>query len=249
MKSALAARPTPATAPLLRAEALYGGYGELDVLQGASFHLAPGELVCIIGPNGAGKSTFLKALVGLIRIRSGRVFLDDQEITGISPAEAVRRGLSYVPQTGNVFPSLTVEENLEMGGYILREPLGPRIERVYELFQDLKARRRQRAGSLSGGQQQMVAIGRALMLDPRVLLLDEPTAGLSPLYASVILERIRAINRQGVGICLVEQNARAGLEIADRGYIFTQGTDRMEAPARQLLADPDVGRLFLGGRS
>ncbi|WP_068141292.1 ABC transporter ATP-binding protein [Limnochorda pilosa] len=234
----------------MRVEAVHGGYGQLDVLHGVNFRMAPGELVCIIGPNGAGKSTLLKAMVGLVRIRSGRVLLEDREITGLPPAQAVRLGICYVPQTGNVFPSLTVEENLEMGAYVVRDQsLEARKDRVFALFETLKEKRRHRAGALSGGQQQMVAIGRALMLDPRVLLLDEPTAGLSPLYTSMILERVRAINGQGVGVCLVEQNARAGLEIAHRGYVFTQGTERLEAPAERLLTDPGVGRLFLGGAS
>lgn len=232
----------------LRAEGIHGGYGRgADILHGVSLRVDDGEIVVIIGPNGAGKSTAMKALFGLLQVREGRVMLDDEDITNRSPDRIVRRGLCYVPQEANVFPSLTVHENLEMGAFIRRDDYSARFERIYDLFPPLKDKRRQAAGQLSGGQRQMVAIARALMLDPSILMLDEPTAGLSPKFIELIFDRVREINRQGVGILMVEQNARQALGFADRGYVLATGRNRFEDSGRNLLANRDVAEMFLGG--
>jgi ABC-type branched-subunit amino acid transport system ATPase component len=219
----------------------------MEVLRDVSLTVQPGTIVSIIGPNGAGKSTAMKAAFGLLRPWQGSIRLEDREIGGLSPDKIVRLGMCYVPQTDNVFPSLTVEENLEMGAFVLDEPVDERKERVYALFPRLAERRRQRAGKMSGGERQMVAMGRALMLDPRLLLLDEPSAGLAPLLVDMIFERIRDINAAGVAVLMVEQNARKSLELADRAYVLVNGTNRLEGSGPALLADPEVGRLFLGG--
>ena len=232
---------------LLVAESLYGGYGGGDILNGVSITVGAGEIVVIVGPNGAGKSTAMKALFGLVNVRSGRVVFRDEDITRLPPDRIVGRGLCYVPQEANVFPSLTVQENLDMGAFIRRDDYGPQIERVFELFPPLKDKRRQPAGTLSGGQRQMVAIGRALMLEPRMLMLDEPTAGLSPQFIELIFERIREINATGVSILMVEQNARHALSLADRGYVLVLGANRHEGTGPGLLADREVAEMFLGG--
>ncbi|WP_070987715.1 ABC transporter ATP-binding protein [Halofilum ochraceum] len=232
---------------LLSAEALYGGYGGGDILNGVSMHVDAGEVVVIVGPNGAGKSTAMKALFGLVNVRSGRVTFRDQDITRLSPDRIVSRGVCYVPQENNVFPSLSVLENLEMGAFIRRDDYSAQIERIFELFPPLKEKRGQAAGTLSGGQRQMVAIGRALMLDPKVLLLDEPTAGLSPKFIDLIFERIQEINASGVSILMVEQNARHALSLADRGYVLVLGANRHEDTGPNLLADREVAEMFLGG--
>ncbi len=232
---------------LLTAEELYGGYGGGDILNGVSMHVDAGEIVVIVGPNGAGKSTAMKALFGLVNVRSGRVTFRDEDITRLSPDRIVGRGVCYVPQEDNVFPSLTVLENLEMGAFIRRDDYSAQIERVFELFPPLKDKRAQAAGTLSGGQRQMVAIGRALMLDPKVLLLDEPTAGLSPKFIDLIFERIQEINASGVSILMVEQNARHALSLADRGYVLVLGANRHEDTGPNLLADREVAEMFLGG--
>ena len=232
---------------LLTADAIHGGYGGADILNGVSLRVEPGEIVVIVGPNGAGKSTAMKALFGLVNVRSGRVTLGDEDITRLAPNKIVGRGICYVPQEANVFPSLTVHENLEMGAFIRRDDFSAQIERVFELFPPLKEKRGQMAGTLSGGQRQMVAIGRALMLEPRVLLLDEPTAGLSPKFIDLIFERVQEINATGVSILMVEQNARQALKLADRGYVLVLGANRHEDTGANLLADREVAEMFLGG--
>ncbi len=231
----------------LEVENIHAGYGELNILHGVSLFVDEGEIVTVIGPNGAGKSTLMKCLFGLVRPSSGAIRFLGEEITGERPERLVRKGICYVPQNENVFPRLTVEENLEMGAFIRKGDLRESIEQVFRIFPTLKEKRRLRAGVLSGGEQQMVAIGRALMLQPKLLLLDEPTAGLSPLNARLILEKVREINREGVSILMIEQNAKAALMMSDRGYILTMGRNRMEAPARDLLDNQEVAELFLGG--
>lgn len=235
------------TAPLLQATGLIGGYGGMDILQGVDLSLDAHEVAVIIGPNGAGKSTAMKALIGLIPLKSGSVLYAGEDITGQAPERLVARGIAYVPQERNVFRTMTVEENLAMGAYLRRGDLGETLARVYTLFPTLKDKRRQRAGELSGGQRQMVAIARALMIEPKLLLLDEPTVGLSPKVIGEIFERILAINAGGVGILMVEQNARAALAIAHRGYVLATGRNRFTDNAAALLANREVAEAFLGG--
>ncbi|RMH48073.1 MAG: ABC transporter ATP-binding protein [Alphaproteobacteria bacterium] len=233
---------------VLRLQDIDAGYGDSPILRGVSLHVDPGEVVVVIGPNGAGKSTALKAVFGLLNITAGKVLLEDREITNTPPERVVRQGVCYVPQTGNVFVSLTVQENLEMGAYVRRDDWRPRLKEIYEMFPDLAEKRNQPAGSLSGGQRQMVAMGKALMLDPRILLLDEPTAGLSPRYRGEIFQTVKRINAAGVPILMVEQNARQALAIADRAYVLVDGQNRHEGTGAQLLADPEVARMFLGAK-
>ena len=235
------------TAPLLQATGLVGGYGGMDILQGVDLTVEAHEVAVIIGPNGAGKSTAMKALIGLIPLKSGKVVYAGEEITGQAPERLVARGIAYVPQERNVFRTMTVEENLAMGAYLRRGDLGETLARVYTLFPTLKDKRRQRVGELSGGQRQMVAIARALMIEPKLLLLDEPTVGLSPKVIGEIFERILAINAAGVGILMVEQNARAALAIAHRGYVLATGRNRFTDNAAALLANREVAESFLGG--
>jgi branched-chain amino acid transport system ATP-binding protein len=232
---------------LLRAEGLVGGYGGNDILNGVDLSVAGHEIAVVVGPNGAGKSTAMKAIFGLLKLRLGRVLLDDDDITGEPPERLVRRGLAYVPQERNVFPNLTVQENLEMGAFVRRDDWSAALEQVYALFPPLREKRRQPTGELSGGQRQMVAIGRALMIEPRLLLLDEPTAGLSPRYIDDIFERVVAINRTGVGILMVEQNARQALAIAHTGYVLATGRNRFTDTGTALLANREVAESFLGG--
>lgn len=247
MSTATVHTGAPAGPPLLAAEGLVAGYVPgVDILDGCSLVLHPGELVGIIGPNGAGKSTLLKALFGLVPIRSGSVRLRDEDITNRRADALVRRGVGYVPQTNNVFPSLTVEENLQMGAFQAPGAFASRFERVVDLFPVLGERRRQRAGSLSGGERQMVAMARALMMEPAVLLLDEPSAGLSPVRQDETFLRTRRINRAGVSIVIVEQNARRALQICDRAYVLDQGTNAYSGPGRELMHDPKVVELYLG---
>ncbi len=222
------------------------GYGEVEILHGVSVAVRDGEMVAVIGPNGAGKSTLLRALFGLLPVRKGRVLLKGEEVANLQPDRLVPRGLSYVPQTDNVFPSLTINENLEMGAFIRRDGLRQRLEQVYGLFPDLIERRHERAGKLSGGQRQMLALARALMLDPQVLLLDEPSASLSPKMVDVIFDRIKAINATGTAVLLVEQNAREALSLCHRGYVLAMGHNRLEGEAKGLLENEEVGRLYLG---
>jgi len=232
---------------LLKADSVVAGYvPEVNILNGCSVELVEGEIVGIIGPNGAGKSTLLKSLFGLIPIRSGSVTLRGEDITSLPANDLVSKGVGYVPQTNNVFPSLTVEENLEMGLFLAPKRFGERFDFVTELFPRLGERRRQRAGSLSGGERQMVAMGRALMMDPSVLLLDEPSAGLSPAYQDEVFIRCRQINATGVSIVMVEQNARRCLQICHRGFVLDQGANAYAGTGDELLRDPKVIELYLG---
>lgn len=232
---------------LLEVRGLVGGYGETDILNGVDLDADSGEVVVIVGANGAGKSTLMKAIAGLVRIRAGHVRLAGEEIANAPAESMVLRGLAYVPQERNVFPSLTVEENLAMGVYARPEKFRDGKERALALFPDLAIKLATPAGRLSGGQRQMVAIARALMLEPRLIMLDEPTAGLSPKFCGVIFARVQEIARSGIGVLMVEQNARPALAIADRGVVLAMGRNRATAPGSALLADPDIGRLFLGG--
>jgi len=233
--------------PLLEATGLVAGYlPEVDILNGCDLRLEPGEIVGIIGPNGAGKSTLVKALFGLLTIRRGRVSLRGEDITGLPAHELVARGVSYVPQRNNVFPRLTVQEHLLMGAYLKPAALKSRSESVLALFPHLADRLNQRAGLLSGGERQMVAMARALMMDPSVLLLDEPSAGLSPANQDEVFTRIDEVNRAGVSVVMVEQNARRCLQTCHRGYVLDQGTNAHTGTGRSLLEDPRVVELYLG---
>lgn len=235
------------SAPLLQVEEVYAGYfKDLNILQGVNFHIDPGELVAVIGPNGAGKSTLAKTIFGLLTPNTGKIIFKGENISGLKSDQIVQRGMCYVPQIANVFRSLTVEENLEMGAFVLNQPVQPLKEEIFTRFPRLAERRRQRAGTLSGGERQMLAMGRALMLKPDLLLLDEPSAALSPILVNNVLEQIKAINRLGTAIVLVEQNARKALEMADRGYVLEAGRDRFEGTGIDLLNDPKVGELYLG---
>jgi neutral amino acid transport system ATP-binding protein len=232
---------------LLETEGLVAGYvAEVDILNGVSIRVAQGEIVTVIGPNGAGKSTLIKTIFGLLRPREGRIVFEGDDITALKPHECTRRGLSYVPQLDNIFPTLTVEENLEMGS-LDQTRTREQTERMYELFPRLGERRGQAAGTMSGGERQMVAMARALMPDPRVLLLDEPSAGLAPAFVDAIFEKVEDVNRAGVTIVMVEQNARRALTMSDRGYVLDLGQDRFEGPGKELLEDPKVAELYLGG--
>lgn len=228
-------------------EKVTGGYGEADILHDVSLRVDAGEIVVIVGPNGAGKSTAMKAIFGLLKLRSGQIRFDGQDITNWKPDRVVRRGICFVPQSDNVFPTLTVQENLEMGAFVRNDDIRPAMERVFELFPPLREKRRQAAGTLSGGQRQMVAMGRALMLDPKLLLLDEPTAGLSPIFIDQIFQIVKQVNATGIGILMVEQNAKQALAIANRGYVMAQGANRHEGTGQELLADREVAEMFLGG--
>ncbi len=233
--------------PLLIADGLDAGYlPGINILNDCSLELFEGELVGIVGPNGAGKSTLVKAMFGLVNIRKGSVQLRGEDITNMKAHSLVSRGIGYVPQTNNVFPSLTIEENLEMGTFIDPSRFSERLEVVGEMFPKLIDRRDQRAGSLSGGERQMLAMGRALMLDPSVLLLDEPSAGLSPALQDEVFVRCHKINRAGVSIVMVEQNASRCLQICHRGYVLDQGTNAYTGSGRDLLTDPKVIELYLG---
>jgi len=232
---------------LLTGEGIHSGYGDMEVLHDVSFRIEEKEIISIIGPNGAGKSTLLKTIFGLLKPTKGSVTFKGNSITGLTPDRIVRLGMAYVPQVENVFPSLTVHENLEMGAFILTDDFSARLEDVYELFPLLKKRRRQRVGKMSGGERQMVAMGRALMLDPELLLLDEPSAALAPKLAEMIFERITAINETSVSILIVEQNAKESLKLADRGYVLASGQNRFEDTGENLLANEEIGQLYLGG--
>ncbi|SJZ49489.1 ABC transporter ATP-binding protein [Consotaella salsifontis] len=223
------------------------GYGGASILNGVDLELNAGEIGVIVGPNGAGKSTMLKAMFGLVKISQGTVIFDGEDITNLAPENLSRRGIAFVPQENNVFRTLTVHENLEMGAYVRRDDYSALLDRVYDIFPPLKAKRNQPAGELSGGQRQMVAVGRALMIEPRLILLDEPTAGLSPLFMSEIFDRILAINATGVTVAMVEQNARQALAIAHKGFVLAQGRNRFTDSGSALLADPEVAKSFLGG--
>jgi len=232
---------------LLQATTLHAGYGGMNILNGVSVSIDADEIGVIVGPNGAGKSTLLKALFGLLRVTEGEILLSGKDITNIAPEKLVRRGMAFVPQEHNVFVSLSVEENLEMGAYSKSGPLDRILGEIYRIFPPLHDKRAQPAGELSGGQRQMVAIGRALMVEPALLLLDEPTAGLSPLYMGEIFERIIEINKSGVGVLMVEQNAKQALAIADRGFVLASGQNRFTDSGQNLLDNEEVARSFLGG--
>ncbi|MBL4758136.1 MAG: ABC transporter ATP-binding protein [Rhizobiales bacterium] len=232
---------------VLELENINGGYGQTEILHNVSMKVDPGEIVVIIGPNGAGKSTAMKSVFGLLNLTAGRILLDDEDITNTPPEKVVRKGVCYVPQTGNIFPNLTVHENLEMGAYVRRDDFSGRLDEIYQLFPPLVEKRNQPAGTLSGGQRQMVAMGKALMLDPKILLLDEPSAGLSPKYRGEIFKVVRDINEAGTPILMVEQNAKQALGIADRAYILVDGKNRLEDTGKNLLANKEVAEMFLGG--
>ena len=233
---------------LLEVENVVAGYGDTEILRDVSIEVRSGEMVSIIGPNGAGKSTLMKTVFGLLHPRQGSVTFDGHDISHMQPYQIVERGMCYVPQVSNVFTELTVAENLEMGAFLAKKSdIGPRKERIYDYFPRLKERRHQRAGKMSGGERQMLAMGSALMLEPRLVLMDEPSAGLSPKMVGVIFDQIRKINESGPAILIVEQNAKLSLQMADRGYVLASGENRFEGTGQDLLNDPDVGRLYLGG--
>ncbi|MDF1715667.1 MAG: ABC transporter ATP-binding protein [Antarcticimicrobium sp.] len=229
-------------------DSMTGGYGKgPDILHDCTIAVNPGEIAVIVGPNGAGKSTAMKAVFGMLDLRQGSVRLDGEDITALSPQDRVVRGMGFVPQTNNIFTSLTVEENLEMGAFIRRDDFRETMAQIYDLFPILKDKRNQAAGELSGGQRQQVAVGRALMTQPKVLMLDEPTAGVSPIVMDELFDRIIEVSRTGIPILMVEQNARQALEIADKGYVLVQGSNAYAGTGKELLADPEVRKSFLGG--
>jgi branched-chain amino acid transport system ATP-binding protein len=235
------------TAPFLIGENMTGGYGPTDILHACTLAVDKGKIAVIVGPNGAGKSTAMKAVFGMLTLRGGHVKIRGEDITRLSPRERVEKGMAFVPQTHNVFPSMTVEENLEMGAFLRRDDIRRTMDQVYTLFPVLKDKRRQAAGELSGGQRQQVAVGRALMTDPEVLMLDEPTAGVSPIVMDELFDRIIEVARAGITILMVEQNARQALGIADMGYVLVQGRNAYTDTGAALLANPEVRRTFLGG--
>jgi len=234
--------------PFLIGDAMTGGYGTgADILHDCTVSVDRGEIAVIVGPNGAGKSTAMKAVFGMLKLRSGTVRLDGEDITALTPQARVAKGMAFVPQTNNIFTSMTVEENLEMGAFLRRDDIHATIAQIYDLFPILRDKRRQAAGELSGGQRQQVAFGRALMTQPKVLMLDEPTAGVSPIVMDELFDRIIEVARAGVTILMVEQNARQALEIADKGYVLVQGRNGYSGSGKDLLANPDVRKSFLGG--
>ena len=233
--------------PFLIGEAMTGGYGPVDILHSCTIAVNKGEIAVIVGPNGAGKSTAMKAVFGMLDLRGGHVRLNGEDITALSPQARVAKGMAFVPQTQNIFTSMTVQENLEMGAFLRRDDINTTMEQIYDLFPILKAKRYQAAGELSGGQRQQVAVGRALMTQPQVLMLDEPTAGVSPIVMDELFDRIIEVARSGISILMVEQNARQALAIADKGFVLVQGANRFTDTGAALLADPEVRRSFLGG--
>jgi len=224
-----------------------GGYGAADILHDCTLTVDTGQIAVIVGPNGAGKSTAMKAVFGMLPLRAGTVTLNGEDITDLTPQARVAKGMGFVPQTHNIFTSMSVEENLEMGAFIRRDDIYETIEQVYDLFPILRDKRRQAAGELSGGQRQQVAVGRALMTKPQLLMLDEPTAGVSPIVMDELFDRIIEVARTGISILMVEQNARQALEIADKGYVLVQGANAFTDTGSALLADPQVRKTFLGG--
>ena len=233
--------------PFLIGEKMTGGYGAADILHDCTLAVGKGQIAVIVGPNGAGKSTAMKAVFGMLKLRGGHVRINGEDITHLSPQDRVALGMAFVPQTHNVFPSMSVEENLEMGAFLRRDDIRSTMEQVYHLFPILRDKRRQAAGELSGGQRQQVAVGRALMTQPKVLMLDEPTAGVSPIVMDELFDRIIEVARTGISILMVEQNARQALEIANQGYVLVQGRNKYTDTGAALMADPDVRRTFLGG--
>ncbi len=227
---------------------LHAGYGETEILKGINLIVEPAQTVAIIGPNGAGKSTVVKSILGLLNVISGDILLNGKNIVGVAPDKAIKQGISYVPQTHNIFPNLTITENLEMGAWTRSSGISERIDEMFQLFPDLKIKRNKVAGSLSGGQRQMVAMAKALMVDAKIMLLDEPTAGLSPKFQAQIFHTIKRINKNGVPILLVEQNAKQALEIADKGYVLVDGANKVEGSGQDLINDRNVARMFLGSK-
>ncbi len=228
-------------------EAMTGGYGDADILHDCTIGVDEGEIAVVVGPNGAGKSTAMKAVFGMLGLRSGRVMMNGEDITALKPQERVRKGMGFVPQTNNVFPSLTVLENLEMGAFVRADDVADTLSQVLDLFPVLKEKADQPAGELSGGQRQQVAVGRALMTQPKVLMLDEPTAGVSPIVMDELFDRIIEVARTGIAILMVEQNAKQALHIADKGFVLVQGRNRYTDTGQALLADNNVRKAFLGG--
>ncbi len=228
-------------------ENMTGGYGGADILHDCTIGVEKGEIAVVVGPNGAGKSTAMKAVFGMLNIHTGRVMMDGEDITSLSPQARVQKGMGFVPQTSNVFATMSVEENLEMGAFIREDDIKDTMEQVFELFPILKEKRKQPAGELSGGQRQQVAVGRALMTQPKVLMLDEPTAGVSPIVMDELFDRIIEIAKTGIAILMVEQNAKQALNIADKGYVLVQGKNRYTDTGEALMADPEVRKAFLGG--
>jgi branched-chain amino acid transport system ATP-binding protein len=231
----------------LSGENLVVGYGGADILHGCSIDVSEGEIAVIVGPNGSGKSTAMKAIFGMLKLKSGNVKIKGEDITSLSVFERVKKGMAFVPQTNNVFTSLTVEENLEMGAFLQQDDFSSTMEDVYALFPVLKDKRKQEAGELSGGQRQQVAVGRALMTKPKVLILDEPTAGVSPIIMDELFDRIIEVSKTGISILMVEQNAKQALNIADKGFVLSQGVNKFSGTGVSLLNNTEVRKSFLGG--
>ena len=233
--------------PFFVGEKMTGGYGGPDIITSCSVNVNRGEIVAILGPNGAGKSTAMKAMLGLLNLKSGKVIIDGKDISNLTPQDRVKKGIAFVPQNRNVFTGLSVQENLEMGAYLRQERFDEIIDEIYELFPILKEKKSQLVGELSGGQRQQVALGRALMIKPSVLMLDEPTAGVSPIVMDELFDHILKVKKTNVAILMVEQNAKQALSIADRGYVLVTGENKFSGTGKELLNDPEVRRSFLGG--
>ena len=233
--------------PFFSGEKMTGGYGGADIINSCTINVDRGEIVTILGPNGAGKSTAMKAMLGLLNLKSGKVYIDGKDISKLTPQDRVKEGISFVPQNRNVFTGLSVEENLEMGAFLREERIEEIINEIYKLFPILKEKKSQIVGELSGGQRQQVALGRALMTKPSVLMLDEPTAGVSPIVMDELFDHILKVKKTNVAIIMVEQNAKQALSIADRGYVLVTGENKFSGTGKELLNDPEVRRSFLGG--